>query len=136
VTPPVRPYAVIYDGTCAACGQFVRALARWDRHEMLEIIPSQAVGIFARFPWIPARAFTESVQVVRTGDGKTWQGAAALEAIIAAMPRGRWIAWVFRIPFVRPLAEGFYRWFARNRYRLGCGEHCQSRPPDVSEVAE
>ena len=29
------------------------------------------------------------------------------------------------------LAERFYRWFARNRYRLGCGEHCQFRPTDL-----
>ena len=40
-------------------------------------------------------------------------------------------SWIFSIPFVRPLAERFYRWFARNRYRLGCGEHCQFRPQDV-----
>jgi predicted DCC family thiol-disulfide oxidoreductase YuxK len=33
---------------------------------------------------------------------------------------------------VRPLAEKFYRWFARNRYRLGCGEHCQLRESDLS----
>jgi predicted DCC family thiol-disulfide oxidoreductase YuxK len=32
---------------------------------------------------------------------------------------------------VRALADRFYRWFARNRYRLGCGSHCQSRPADV-----
>jgi len=32
---------------------------------------------------------------------------------------------------VRPLAERFYRWFARNRYRLGCGEHCQFRELDL-----
>ena len=29
---------------------------------------------------------------------------------------------------VRVIADRFYRWFARNRYRLGCGAHCQSRP--------
>jgi len=32
---------------------------------------------------------------------------------------------------VRPLADGFYRWFARNRYKLGCSEHCAVRDPDL-----
>jgi predicted DCC family thiol-disulfide oxidoreductase YuxK len=27
--------------------------------------------------------------------------------------------------------DRFYRWFARNRYRLGCGEHCAVRPADL-----
>lgn len=126
-----RPYTVIYDGTCNVCGRLVSVLAEWDRKGLLEVIPSQAPGVHARFPWIPVRAYAESVQVVRNGDGHTWQGAAAIEAIINALPRGKLIGWVFRIPFVRPLAERFYRWFARHRYRLGCGAHCTYRPLDV-----
>ena len=31
----------------------------------------------------------------------------------------------------RTVADRFYKWFARNRYRLGCGEHCQFRSPDA-----
>ena len=56
---------------------------------------------------------------------------AAIEQIIDQLPKGKLITWVFSIPFVRPLAERFYRWFARNRYRLGCGEHCQFRPMEL-----
>jgi predicted DCC family thiol-disulfide oxidoreductase YuxK len=41
------------------------------------------------------------------------------------------ISWMFKIPFVRPLVDRFYRWFARNRYRLGCGEHCAVRNADL-----
>jgi predicted DCC family thiol-disulfide oxidoreductase YuxK len=43
------------------------------------------------------------------------------------MPKGKLVSWVFKLPYARPLAERFYRWFARNRYRLGCGEHCTYR---------
>ena len=60
------------------------------------------------------------------------QGAAAIEKLLDVLPRGGWIAWVFDIPFVRKLADRLYRWVARNRYRLGCGDHCQSRPLDVA----
>lgn len=126
-----RPYTVIYDGACKVCGKLVNALAEWDRDGVLEITPSQAPGVHARFPWIPRRAYMESVQVVRTSDGKTWQGAAALEAVINTLPKGRWIGWIFKIPFARPVAERLYRWFARNRYHMGCGDHCQYRPTDV-----
>jgi predicted DCC family thiol-disulfide oxidoreductase YuxK len=125
-----RPYTVVYDGHCNVCGKLVRALAAWDRQGLLELVPSQAAGVHARFPWIPAGAYMDSVQLIGPG-GATWQGAAAVERILDVMPRGRWLTWVFSIPFVRTFAEGFYRWFARNRYRLGCGEHCEYRPPAV-----
>ena len=124
-------FVLVYDGNCNVCGKLVRMLQRWGRgSKRLEIVPSQAPGVRARFPWIPARAYTESVQLVGP-NGRTWQGAAAVEQVIDLMPKGRLVTWVFSIPFARPLAERFYRWFARNRYRLGCGEHCQFRPQDV-----
>jgi predicted DCC family thiol-disulfide oxidoreductase YuxK len=127
---PTRPYTIVYDGACKVCGRIVRLLKRWDRDELVELVPSQQPGVMARFPWIPARAYSESVQLVGP-DGHTWQGAAAVEKIVDLMPHGGFVTWVFSIPFARPLAERFYRWFARNRYRLGCGEHCQYRETDV-----
>ncbi len=126
-----RRYTVIYDGHCKVCGRMVKYLRKWDRNRELEIIPSQAPGVRARFPWIPQRAYTESVQVVRTSDGMTWQAAAALEEVLKVLPKGRLFAWLFKIPFMRPLADRFYRWFARNRYRMGCGEHCALHPADL-----
>ena len=122
-----RAWVLVYDGNCNVCGKLVRVVQRWDREHHLEIVPSQAPGVQARFPWIPRRAYSESVQLIGP-NGRTWQGAAAVEQVIDLLPKGRLITWVFSIPFARPLAERFYRWFARNRYRLGCGEHCQFRP--------
>jgi predicted DCC family thiol-disulfide oxidoreductase YuxK len=124
-------YTVIYDGHCKVCGRMVKLLARWDRKHLLEIIPSQAPGVEARFPWIPERAYAESVQLIRNSDGKTWQAAGALEELLKVMPKGRLFSWLFKIPFVRPLTDRFYRWFARNRYRMGCGDHCAVRPVDL-----
>jgi predicted DCC family thiol-disulfide oxidoreductase YuxK len=125
-----RPYTVVYDGACRVCTRLSRMLVTWDRHRQLEVVPSQQPGVMARFPWIPARAYTEALQLV-AADGTTWQGAEAIEKLLDVLPKGRLVSWIFKIPFVRPLADRFYRWFARNRYRLGCGEHCQSRPLDV-----
>lgn len=124
---------MVYDGHCGVCNRIVAALEQWDRRGELEILPSQTPGLGARFPWIPERAFADSMQVVRARDGKTWSGAAAVEQLLDVLPRGRWLAWTLRLPFIRELADRFYRWFARNRYQLGCGEHCRAHPRDGSE---
>ena len=128
---PGRPYTVVYDGFCNVCKKLVNVLTKWDRNHELEILPSQTPGLGVRFPWIPARAYLESVQVIQTRTGRTWQGAAAIEQLLDVLPKGKLLSWIFSIPFVRPLAEKFYRWFARNRYKLGCGAHCQLRAADL-----
>lgn len=126
-----RPYTLVYDGTCRMCTRLANVLRTWDARRSIEVVPSRTAGVMARFPWIPSRAFSEAIQLVGPG-GKTWQGAPAVEQLLRVLPRGRWIAWVFAIPFVRAIADRVYRWIARNRYRLGCGAHCQSRPLDVA----
>jgi predicted DCC family thiol-disulfide oxidoreductase YuxK len=126
-----RPYTLVFDGMCKVCNRLAKVLQKWDSRDEIEVVPSQAPGVLARFPWIPARAYTQAIQLVRY-DGETWQGAAAIEQLLGILPRGRLISWVFRIPYVRVLADRFYRWFARNRYKLGCGEHCVARPLDVA----
>lgn len=126
-----RPYTCVYDGTCRVCTRLANVLRRWDRNDQVEVVASQAPGVTARYPWIPLRAYAEALQLVGP-HGETWQGAAAIEQLLNVLPRGKLVSWVFRIPFVRPIADRFYKSFARNRYRLGCGEHCQSRPLDVA----
>lgn len=118
-------YTVVYDGTCSVCTRFISVLTKWDKRRELEILPSQTAGLDARFPWIPAPAYSESIQVIRTGDGRTWQGAAAIEQLLDALPKGRLVSWIFSIPLMRPIAERFYRWFARKRYKFGCNTHCR-----------
>ncbi|MEX2179635.1 MAG: DUF393 domain-containing protein [Gemmatimonadaceae bacterium] len=125
-----RPWTLVFDGMCTMCGRLARLLVTWDRQCEIEVVPSQAAGVMARFPWIPASAYSQAIQLIGPG-GQTWQGAAAVEQLLDMLPRGRWIAWIFSIPFVRTIADRVYRWVARNRYHRGCGEHCQSRPLDV-----
>jgi predicted DCC family thiol-disulfide oxidoreductase YuxK len=125
-----RPYTVVYDGTCKVCTRLAGVLRAWDRNEDLEVVPSQATGVTARFPWIPLKAYAEALQLVGPG-GRTWQGAAAIEQLLDILPKGKLIGWLFKLPFARTLIDRLYKWFARNRYKLGCGEHCLSRPANV-----
>jgi predicted DCC family thiol-disulfide oxidoreductase YuxK len=121
----VTEYTVVYDGNCRVCGKIVSGLAKWDRRGQLEIIPSKTPGLAARFSWIPEHAYVESLQLIRNVDGKTWQGAASIEQLLDVLPKGKFVSWIFSIPFAHPIAEKAYRWFARNRYHLGCSDHCQ-----------
>lgn len=123
-----RPYTVVWDGTCRTCRRLVDLLERWDRGDIIETVPSQNTAVHARFPWIPPAAYAEAVQLVGPG-GETWQGAQAVEQLLRVLPHGRLLAWVFDLPLVGSAMDRGYRWFARNRYRFGCGEHCQLRPP-------
>lgn len=126
-----RAYTVVFDGNCKVCTRLATVLRNWDRSGQLEVVTSQQQGVMARFPWIPARAYADALQMI-AADGTTWQGAAAIEQLLHVLPKGKLIAWIFRIPFARAIADRFYRWFARNRYRLGCGDHCQLRPADLN----
>ncbi len=125
-----RPYTVVYDGQCKVCNRLVRLLGRWDRDHQIEAVPSQNTSVLARFPWIPSEAYAQAVQLVGPA-GETWQGAAAIDRLLDVLPPGRWIGWVFDVPYAGRLIDRFYRWFARNRYRFGCGEHCQIRALNV-----
>jgi predicted DCC family thiol-disulfide oxidoreductase YuxK len=125
-----RPYTVVYDGTCKVCTRLAGVLRTWDRNGELEVVASQATGVTARFPWIPLKAYAEALQLVGPG-GRTWQGAAAIEQLLNVLPKGKLVAWLFKLPFARGLIDRFYKWFARNRYKLGCGDHCLSRPANV-----
>lgn len=121
-------YTVVFDGDCRVCTRIAGVLREWDREQALDVVSSQEPGVMARFPWIPARAYADALQLIGA-DGTTWAGAPAIEQLLGVLPRGRWVSWLFRIPFARVLADRFYRWFARNRHRLGCGAHCPSGPP-------
>ena len=126
-----RPYTLVYDGMCRMCTRLSKLLMKWDASHRIEVVPSQATGVMARFPWIPTKAYSEAIQLIGPG-GETWQGSSAVEQLLTILPRGRWIAWVFKLPFVRTIADKLYRWVARNRYRMGCGEHCQARALNVA----
>lgn len=117
------PYTVVYDGECEVCIRTVNRLREWDRDARFELAAYQSEGVMDRFPEIAEREFRESVQLIGPG-GERWQGADAVEKILELVPRVRPLAWLFRIPLMRPIARLAYRLFSRNRSRFGCAEHC------------
>lgn len=114
---------VVFDGGCAMCQRLVGVLQRLDTSRRFVAVASHDAQVADRMPWLDADDLARALQVVAP-DGRTWQAAAAVEVIVARLPRARWLAPLFVIPGVRRLAEQVYRMVARNRHRLGCGEHC------------
>jgi len=125
-----RPWTVVYDGQCKVCNRLVKLLRRWDRHGEIEVIPFQNTTVLDRFPWIPAAAYAQAMQLIGPG-GQTWQGGYAIEKLLDILPWGGLLGWAFKLPFFGELFNRFYRWFARNRYKFGCGEHCALRPQQL-----
>ncbi|HEU4886082.1 MAG TPA: DUF393 domain-containing protein [Longimicrobium sp.] len=125
-----RPYTVVYDGQCKVCGRLVKLLNAWDKNDEIEVIPFQNTSVLDRFPWIPSAVYAEAMQLIGPG-GETWQGGEAIEKLLKILPFGGVFGWTFGIPGFGDLFSRFYRWFARNRYKFGCGEHCQMRPLKV-----
>jgi len=113
----------VYDGQCKVCNRLVNLLRKWDSRQELEMIPFQNSSVLVRFPWIPAEAYAQAMQLVGPG-GETWQGGHAIEQLLKILPHGMLLGWAFQVPFFGRLFNRFYRWFARNRYKFGCGEHC------------
>jgi predicted DCC family thiol-disulfide oxidoreductase YuxK len=117
---------VVYDGECTVCTGLVKRLDDLDTEGHFEAVPYQDDEVRRALSFIPHSAFEDALQLVAP-DGRNWEGATAVEAIVAQLPATAWASPLFRLPGVRPLARKGYRAFAKNRHRLGCGEHCALR---------
>jgi len=53
-------------------------------------------------------------------DGRVLSGADAVPELIRRIPRWRWLASLFAVPGLRPIARRLYAWIAQNRMRLSC----------------
>lgn len=119
-------YTVLYDADCPICLKSVERLRRWDRQKSLRFLPARDPVVPERFPTLSREALEASIHLVGS-DGGVWVGADAVERLFAILPGFSGFRWIFRIPFVRPLARWVYRWVARNRYHLTCEHHCRDR---------
>ena len=117
---PVAVAVLIYDADCAMC----RASALWIMRlalsaGTLEILPCRSSARRARFPAIADEACLSAMQLVLP-DGRVLAGADAVPELLRRIRGLGWLATLFALPGVRPLARRVYGWIARNRMRLSC----------------
>lgn len=135
--PPRGPrrgaFTVLYDGNCPLCRASVTRLRHRDAEGTLRFLPTQDPAVAEEFAWLPSEALDGSLHLVGP-NRETWEGAAAVERMMRLLPGWRRGAWLFHLPWARPLVRRVYRWVARNRYRLGCGLHCREGAPGGGEL--
>lgn len=107
---------LIYDGECGLCNQAVTLLRRWDREQVLRFVPFQDGAAVARFG-IPLPALAAAMHLILP-DGRVYAGADAAPEVLRLMPRKRWLAPLFRLPGVLPVARRVYAWIAARRHCL------------------
>lgn len=109
-----RP-TLIYDGECGFCREAVGLVSRWDRNGVLALVPFQDEARIATFG-LPLPALAAAMHLVLPPpDGRVFAGADAAAALLRLLPGKRWLAWIFRVPGVLPLARRVYAWIARRR---------------------
>ena len=111
---------LVYDADCAMC----RASALWlMRRAMaageLEILPCRSGPRRTRFPQITEERCMRAMQLVLP-DGRVLEGADAVPELLRRIRGWGWVAGVFALPPVRPLARVVYGWIARNRMKIAC----------------
>ena len=118
---PVRPMdnsraTLIYDGACGFCRQAVAVVSEWDREHRITLIPFQDQTRVAAFR-IPLPALAAAMHLVLP-DGRVMAGADAAPHLLRLLPGKEWLASVFALPGVLPLARRVYAWVARQRHCL------------------
>jgi predicted DCC family thiol-disulfide oxidoreductase YuxK len=114
-TNPTEP-TLIYDGECGICQQAVALVRRWDREHVLRFVPFQDAVAVAGFG-IALPALAAAMHLVLP-DGRVYPGADAVPELLRLFPGKRWLAPVFRIPGVLPVARRIYARIAIRRHCL------------------
>jgi predicted DCC family thiol-disulfide oxidoreductase YuxK len=111
---------LIYDAECSMC----RASALWLMRRALsggalEILPCRSSVRRERFPQVAEEACLTAMQLVLP-DGRILSGADAVPELLRRIRGWGWVAGVFALPGIRPVARRLYAWIARNRMRISC----------------
>ncbi len=104
---------LIYDGECGMCRDAVRLLRRWDRAGKIDYVPFQDAAAVARFG-IELPALAAAMHLILP-DGRVFAGADATPELAKLFPGKGWLAPLYRVPGVRPVARRVYAWIAARR---------------------
>ena len=119
----VADLTVLYDGACNLCRASVARVRRMDPRARIELLDLHDAGVAGRFPQVNLDEAMRLMQAVDPG-GRVYSGADAWAQIGLALPGWKRIAWLLLVPGIHFVAQHFYAWVARNRYRWN-RELCQ-----------
>jgi predicted DCC family thiol-disulfide oxidoreductase YuxK len=130
------PMQVFYDGACPLCSREMAHYRKQDRRHRMEMVDIAAPGFEAGAYGLDAGKVQQMMHV-RMADGRVFTQVRAFVKIWQATPTwwNALLRGLLKVPGVMWLAGVFYRWFARNRYRLtgrctpeSCGIDAKVKP--------
>ena len=132
---------VLYDGACNLCRASVARVRRMDPRSLIELLDLHDPAVPVRFPQVNIKEAMRLMQAVDRR-GRVYSGADAWARIGLVLPGWKWAAWLLLVPGIHFVAQRFYGWVARNRYRWNrelcedgtCALHVdqQAVPPKIA----
>jgi predicted DCC family thiol-disulfide oxidoreductase YuxK len=109
---------LIYDGRCRMCVTAKSGIERLTGEQReLRMIPYQSEEA-KRLLGVQYHGGRPEAAFLVKSDGTIASGLDAFLPLLPGLKGGRWLAKLFAIPLVKPLAHRIYRLVARYRYRL------------------
>ena len=107
---------VLYDGACNLCRSSVERVRQMDPRGLIELVDLHDASVPARFPQVD---IDEAMRLMQAVDprGRVYSGPDAWARIGLALPGWKLIAWLLLVPGIHFVAQRYYGWIARNRYR-------------------
>jgi len=115
---------VLYDGRCRLCTAGAERIRAHDTERALEVLSLHDPEVAARFPSITRDAVLKEMHFVRL-DGSLKRGHEAVREVLRVIPRYRWLSLFWMLPGFQFVADGVYKWVARNRYRFNRTVTCE-----------
>jgi predicted DCC family thiol-disulfide oxidoreductase YuxK len=112
----VAELTVLYDGACGLCRASVARVRRLDPRGLVELLDLHDTSVSTRFPQVNLEEAMRLMQAVDP-NGRVYSGVDAWARIGLALPGWKLLAWLLRVPGIHFVAQRFYGWVARNRYR-------------------
>lgn len=119
---------LFYDGLCPLCRMEIEHLRKLNTAGNLELQDINAQDFSERFPHIDPQAANAMLHA-EYADGTMVYGVDATCAAWHAVGKGHWFAFL-RWPLIKPVADFFYRIFARHRHRISAWVTRQPRCDD------
>ncbi|MCA9306096.1 MAG: DUF393 domain-containing protein [Phycisphaerales bacterium] len=125
------PLTLLIDGKCPLCSRESAFLMRRDKGRGRLRVVDIAASDFDPAPY--GRSFEELMGRIHAvaADGSIITGMEVFRRAYKAIGLG-WLLAPTGWPIIRPVADAAYRWFARNRHRLGRRNSCADGTCGVS----
>ncbi|BBC22702.1 thiol-disulfide oxidoreductase DCC family protein [Pseudanabaena sp. ABRG5-3] len=112
-------YAVIYDGNCNLCANFVSILEKCDRGCLFGYIPMQDVQTLQQFKVTSEDCEMGMILINREDPTQRWQGSDAAEEIVRLLPVGSPLISAYRaLAPLKKVGDAAYVQIRDHRYQL------------------